>query len=209
MKNRLVVLVIAGVLAVASLMGCGNTSTDMENQGSGTIAADKEEETEFIEDTESLSENMAVSTEEAPTEEEQPAEAVNADDEWLVGLYGALLEDDFQTVMDILGDAENVREKYAAFEYTEWSRRDGVTAYKMTMEDGQVMGIIVYGDTIHAFVSYKPQEGFYEVGYGDHCVSMFYDGTYSYIKDGCHVISDWGSNYDLEGENDYYAIWPE
>lgn len=167
-----------------------------------------------MEDTELLSENTDVSTEEVPTEEQQPTEPVIADDEWFVGLYGALLEDDFQTVMDTLGDAENVREKCAAFEYTEWRWWDYETAYKMTMEDGQVMGIIVYdrenesGCEIHAFVSYKPEEGFYEVGYGDHCVSMYADGTYSYIKDGSQVIGTTAAgNYDIDEEYGFYYIW--
>lgn len=43
MRNRFVVLVTIGVLAAASLMGCGNTLTDAGTQESGTVATDTEE----------------------------------------------------------------------------------------------------------------------------------------------------------------------
>ena len=163
---------------------------------------------------ESLSEALTI--EEPSAEESEPSseeEQAAVDNEWFAGLYSALLEDDYKTVMEILGGLENVREKCATCEYTEWAFWDYETAYRMTMDDGQVMGIIVYAyedgyQEINAFVSYQPGDGFDYTGYGDHCVVMYGDGTYAYIKDGNQVISTNSGQGSFAMEKDgIWAVW--
>lgn len=237
MRNKLMVLALAGVLSVTSLMGCGDVPADVENNGGVSVVAGGEQASNSIKEDESVGaestseEEITPSSEEASSEEalsealaiEEPyveesepsSEEAQAavDNEWFTGLYSALLQDDYKTVMEILCGLENVREKCATCEYTEWAFWDYETAYRMTMDDGQVMGIIVYAHEdgyheINAFVSCQPGDGFDYTGYGDHCVVMYGDGTYAYIKDGNQVIStNSGQGSFTMEEDDIWTVW--
>lgn len=219
MKKKLIALALAWTLAIVSMTGCGNTEAPAGTDGSASVpentdasseestpstdAEASSEETDSSETESGTSSEASESTESSEAESESSEEeATSSDeeeitpvtDEWAVNLYNALLEDDYETVMGILVDASTVKEMCAPYEYTEWAMWDYETAYKMTMSDGQVMGIIVYEHEdnqweISSFVSYGNSDGFDSTGYGDHCVLMHPDGTYAYIKDGNEVIS--------------------
>ena len=132
-----------------------------------------------------------------------------AGDEWVERLYRSLLEDDYKAVMEQLVDIPTVREKCADYEYTEWARWDYETAYKMTAEDGTVVGIIVYeGSEINAFIG---NNGFWGIGAGDHFVGMnIKNGSYTYIKGGYEVITTnpyaYAPSFTLQ-ENEVLVVW--
>lgn len=133
-------------------------------------------------------------------------------DEWAESLYNALLKDDCKTVMEVLIDVSNVRSHCAAYEDKEWARWDSETAYRMTMSDGQIMGIVVYeyesSWEIYAFVS--EGDGFSFIEYGDHMVGMRSDGSYEYLQGGNKHISVRPGEapvYSTVSPDDVYIVW--
>ena len=71
MKNKLMVLALAGALSVASLMGCGNVPTDAGDNGGVSVMAGKEQAANSITNDESSSEETDVSAGEESTFEKE------------------------------------------------------------------------------------------------------------------------------------------
>lgn len=225
MKKRAVTMTFAWMLAMMLAAGCGKTEAPEEE-----AATDIEETAEPEESVEEPVQETTVEeepveeelTEEEPAPEEEPVEEEQAEippvpetDEWATNLYEALLADDYQTVLEIAPDPETVRENCAPYEDAGWSLWDYETAYRMEMSDGTVMGVILYEFEedgtweIDSFVSCQPGDGFEYTGYGDHQVTLYSDGGYSYIQNGNEVISesDSQSGFTMESEDDVYAVW--
>lgn len=226
MKKRVITLTFAWMLAVLLAAGCGNTEEPAEEAAAETEEAAEPEETAEEEPAEEAApeEEPAVEepvTEEPVAEEEEPVTEelteippVPETDEWAASLYEALLADDYQKVMGIAPDPETVHEKCAPYEDAGWALWDYETAYRMEMSDGQVMGVILYENEdgsweIDSFVSYQEGDGFNYTGYGDHQVTLYSDGGYSYIQNGNEVVShsDYQSDFTMESEEDVYSIW--
>lgn len=135
--------------------------------------------------------------------------------EWINNLYTSLLQDDYDSVMDLLGNVSNIREKCADYEDANWASFEFETAYELKADDGTIFGIVVYefedSWEITAFVSYgeSSYHGFSHIERGDHCVSMAYrqnEISYSYLKDGSKVINSDGSTFSL-GDGDVWIVW--
>lgn len=71
-----------------------------------------------------------------PTPEYTSKQQQVVTDEWAVGLYNALVVDDYRKVIELIGDISNTREKCRPYIDEEWSTWQGETAYSMLMEDG-------------------------------------------------------------------------
>lgn len=238
MKKRVVTLTFAWMLAVLLAAGCGNTEAPTEEVTVETGEAAESEETAEEEPTEEAApeeeepaaeepageETAAEQTageepaeeESMPEEEEEPAEIppVPETDEWAANLYNALLADDYKTVMELAPDPATVHEHCDPYVDAGWSWWDYESAYRMVMSDGQVMGVILYENEddsweIDSFVSYQEGDGFEYTGYGDHQVTLYSDGGYSYIRNGNEVVSesDYESGFTMENEDEVYAIW--
>lgn len=216
--KKILAIVLTGMVMSMILSGCGNTGMPA-GEAEAEIEEVKETE-EVVEEIEEEPEEEIVPEEEAAEEEEvveeEPEEIppVPETDEWAANLYQALLADDYKTVMGLTPDPETVRENCAPYEDASWSLWDYETAYRMVMSDGQVMGIILYefedeSWEIDSFVSYQEGDGFDYTGYGDHQVTLYSDGGYSYMQNGNEVIShaEGQSSFTMEGEDEVWAVW--
>lgn len=212
MKKRVITLMFTWMFAALLAAGCGKT--DAPTEESVEISEEAQEDTTDTEDAAAEEAEAEADLEEEFLPEEEEPEPVLEEpvtDEWAVNLYQATLEDDYEKVRELVPDIETVRQNCAPYEDKTWAMWDYETAYRMMMSDGQVMGIIVYDNEmpqINVFVSYHEGDGFWYTGYGDHCITLAGDGTYSYIKDGKEVIStsEWQKGFVM-GEDDVWAIW--
>lgn len=200
MKKKLVILILALTLTTASITACGNetapeneteTSSGTESSNdAGEESSSSEESTPEPATPEPTVEPTPEPTTE-PTPEPTPETEAVVTDEWAVDLYNAVLEDNYTTVMELLVDAENVREHCGTYIDTEWPLFEGQTVFSMLMEDGEKLRVLVFESEegewleISAYVTYHESS----VGLGDHCITMYPDGTYAYIKDGSEIVS--------------------
>ena len=126
----------------------------------------------------------------------------------------ALLADDYETVLELAPDPATVHEHCDPYEDTDWSLWDYETGFRMVMSDGQVMGVVLYENDddsweIDSFVSYQEGDGFDYTGYGDHQVTLYSDGGYSYLKNGNELVSnaEGQGSFTMESEEDVYTVW--
>ena len=199
MKKRVVTMTFAWMLAALLAAGCGNTEAPAEE-----AEAEIEEAAEPVEEAE----------EEAVEEEPAEIPPVPETDEWATDLYNALLADDYETVLELAPDPATVHEHCDPYEDTDWSLWDYETGFRMVMSDGQVMGVVLYENDddsweIDSFVSYQEGDGFDYTGYGDHQVTLYSDGGYSYLKNGNELVSnaEGQGSFTMESEEDVYTVW--
>lgn len=220
MKKKIMLILLVMVVAASVFTGCGNhtegdmvqtTKTDAQNgQGEAETQTDEAKTEEpTVEPTVQPTPEPTPTAE--PTPEPTPAQIQESKqvvtDEWAVDLYNALVKDDYEKVIGLLGDISNAREKCELYKDDEWFTWEGETAYSMLMEDGETLTVTISDWEIWAFVMYDRENRM--IVKGDHCVHLNDDGTYAYVKDGNEVVSaDPGQmGFEFDDEWTFWMSW--
>ncbi|MCD8361883.1 MAG: RNA polymerase sigma factor [Lachnospiraceae bacterium] len=221
-KIAAIAVVSAAVIGGAGFViasGMGNSAEETESAAVEEVIPEEIEEEPSEEEivVEEIEEEAA---EEEPEEEIAEEEAVSEADAatWIQGIYDAFLASDFESVRAVMLD-EDFLANCEPYEYEEWAWWEYETAYRLPLEDGSCIGVIVYRysedlsllSSVSVFIgSPDGGYGFDYLGYGDYelTISFATDGTISgeFYSDG---TNEWGTG-GYEGTlnpGDITGVW--